>query len=532
MDLNQLLLWMTGVSCGLNLMYTLRSPGRPQRGWQRILLGLLVTAGIGLLAVPDIAGYIVGSAWLLFVLLPGLIQRLSTRFITQRNYGLALWCARVSSWLHPFDYWRDHPDIIRALQWLNEGRTDEAKAILLKLGRLDTSVGRMAMMIECQQMGGWEQLLAWLQITYPPNAIMRDENLLMMYLQALGELGRRQAMLDAYQVVVEAHHTTSGTSGGLVQLRVAALCGVIPTTDLLAEVLSNTLPDDSQQFWRLTARQVAGQETTAGFRQLQTTASPYLQPMIMSRITSPLPTFAPEELDAAASCTLAELSQSVAHESRYAVMHSGSSRRPYATWAIVAILIGNFLREIPGGSTNSQNLLELGALLIPTDLTPGEWWRMITAGLLHFGPLHLAMNLLGLLYLGTRLERAWGKIRMLAGYAISTVSAMGFAPHLVSLTREQPIAILVGASGGVMGLVGALIGHLTVGWFRGRSRRISRQLSTLVLLVGLQTFFDLTTPNVSFACHLLGMLTGLAVALTLGALESLFLQSNRTDTVT
>ncbi len=529
MDLNRLLLWMAGVSCGLNLMYTLRSAGRPQRGWQGILLGLLVTGGIGLLAVPDIAGYVVGSAWLLFVLLPGLVQRLSSRLIARRRYGLALWCARISSWLHPFDSWRDHPDVIRALQWLHEGRTDEAKAILHKLGRLDTSVGRMAMMVECQQTSGWKQLLAWLRISYPPNAMIRDENLLMMYLQALGELGQRQAMLDVYQVAAETHHATGGTTAGLVQLRVAALCGLIPTTDLLTDVLSTTLPDDSQQFWRLTARQVAGQHTTAGFHQLQTSASPYLQPMIESRLTSPLPVISPDELDSAATHTLGELAKNLAHESRYAVMHSGTRRRPYVTWAIAVLLIACFIREIPGGSTDSQNLLDLGALLIPTDLTPGEWWRMITAGLLHFGPLHLMMNLLGLLYLGTRLERAWGKLRMLIGYAASTVSAMGFAPYLVTLTEQQPIAILVGASGGVMGLVGALIGHLTVGWFRGRNRRISRQLSTLLLLVGLQTFFDLTTPNVSFACHLLGMLTGLVFALSLGALESLLARSHRAD---
>ena len=46
MELNRLLLWMAGVSCALNLLYTFRSVGRPQRGWQGILLGLLLTGGI------------------------------------------------------------------------------------------------------------------------------------------------------------------------------------------------------------------------------------------------------------------------------------------------------------------------------------------------------------------------------------------------------------------------------------------------------------------------------------------------------
>ena len=532
MELNRLLLWMAGVSCGLNLLYTFRSMGQPQRGWQGILLGLLVTGGISWLTVPNVAGYIIGAGWLLLVIVPGLLQRHSTRLIARRKYRSAFWSARVSSWLHPLDSWRDHPEVIKALQLLHEGQTQQAKAVLHKLGRLSTSVGRMAMMVECQQTGGWEQLLAWLRLSYPPNAVIRDENLLIMYLQALGELGQRQAMLEAYQLATETHHTNGGSTGQLVQLRVAALSGLVPTTDLLTDGLSSTLPEDSQQFWRLTARQVSGEETTSGFQQLQLTASPYLQSMIESRLTSPLPVMTEGELDSAATHALNGLAKSAAHEARYAVLHSGSRRRPYVTWAIALLLVVNFLREVPGGSTDPQNLLDLGARLIPTELTPGEWWRMITAGLLHFGPLHLAMNLLGLLYLGSRLERAWGRLRMLFGYIVSTVFAMGFAPYLVTLSDEQPVAILVGASGGVMGLIGALIGHSIVGWIRGRNRRIARQLGLLLLLVCLQTSFDLTTPNVSFACHLLGLLTGLVFALTTGGIEYLFSRSIPSDVVT
>ncbi|MCA9074672.1 MAG: rhomboid family intramembrane serine protease [Planctomycetaceae bacterium] len=532
MELNRLLLWMAGVSCALNLLYTFRSVGRPQRGWQGILLGLLLTGGIGWLTIPHLVGYIVGSGWLLLVIAPGLLQRFSTRLIARRKYRLALWGARVSSWLHPFDSWRDHPHIVKAMQFLHEGRTDDAKAILHKLGRLDTSVGRMAIMVECQQTGGWERFLTWLQFSYPPNAVMQDESLMMMYLQALGELGQRQAMLDAYQHAVETHHPKDGTTGSLVQIRVAALSGLVPTTELLTDALASTLPDDSQQFWLLTARQVSGQDSTDAFQQLQATASPYLRSMIERRLTSPLPVIAAEELDASARRTMEDLVTSVAHEARYAVMQSGSRQRPYVTWTIAILLIGNFLREVPGGTTDPRNLVDLGALIIPASLAPGEWWRMITAGLLHFGPLHLAMNLLGLIYLGTRLERAWGKLRMTAGYAISTIGAMGFAPYLVGLSDDQPVAILVGASGGVMGLIGALIGHSTVGWIRGRNRRISRQLGLLLLLVCLQTSFDLTTPNVSFACHLLGLLTGLLFALMTGGLEYLVIRFRRADAIT
>ena len=292
------------------------------------------------------------------------------------------------------------------------------------------------------------------------------------------------------------------------------------TTDKLTDAMSASLPADAQKFWRLTARQVAGAAGVVDeFRKLQRSASLYLSTMIARRIEAPLAPLREGELDASATATRRWLMHAVAHETRYAVLHADSRRPPFATWSIAVVLIGIFLIELPGGSTNPRNLLELGALRIPTSLTPGEWWRMLTAGVLHFGPLHLAMNLMGLLYLGSRLERAWGSFRTLGAYAIATVASMGLAPYLLALGERPPYAILVGASGGVMGLLGAIIGHLTVGWWRGRSRRIRKQLGMLLLIVCLQTMFDLSTPNVSFACHLLGLATGLVTALVLGVLD-------------
>lgn len=519
MDLNWLLLWMAGVSCALNLLYTLRGSGLSHWGWRLILTGLLVTLVISLLTIPEIAGYIVGGAWFGLVLLPTLIQHVVNRLLVKRQYAAAMTLAKISAWLHPFDAWPDHPDIIRALQWYHQGRTVEAAALISQLGRLDTSLGRLCVIIAAQQTGDWEHLLHWLNQQNREH-LWNDGSLVLAQLQALGELGRRGEMLHMYQRVLERSGDSAAASVGMIPLRVAALSGLWQTTDKLTDAMSASLPADAQQFWRLTARQVAGMEGVEDeFRKLQTSASPYLATMIARRIESPLPPLRDGELDAAATATRNRLTQTVAHETHYAVLHAGSRRPRFATWSIAVVLIGIFLTEVPGGSTNPRNLLELGALLIPTSLTPGQWWRMLTAGLLHFGPLHLAMNLLGLLYLGSRLERAWGSFRMAGAYALATVTSMGLAPYLVALGAHQPYAILVGASGGVMGLLGAIIGHLSVGWWRGRSRRITRQLGMLLLIVALQTTFDLSTPNVSFACHLLGLVTGMVTALVLGVMD-------------
>lgn len=513
MDLNRLLLWMTGVSCSLNLVFALRRGSA--WSWRAILLGLLLTLIVAVRTIPEYAGYIVGAGWFVLVLLPVIIQWGMSRLLAKRRYAAALRLAKLSAWLHPFETWADHPDIIRALQWYHEGRTDEATALIDRLGRLDSPIGRLALMMRAQQTGDWQQFLNWLD-SYHRNTGLRDENLLLGRLQALGELGRRREMLHVYQRFLDSIDDPGAGSAGAIAMRVAALSGLTNAVNLLTDAMSASLPEDAERYWRLTARQVAGEDVTDEFRELQRSASPYLASMITRRIQNPLPPLTSGELDAAATRTRDRLMETITHESRYAVMGLSSRRPPYATWSIAIVLIGVFLREIPHGSTNMINLFYLGALRIPTSTTPGEWWRVLTAGVLHAGPVHLTMNLLGLLYLGSRLERAWGPLRMLACYVTATVASMALAPFLVFVPPRQPFVDLVGASGGVMGLLGAIIGHLTVGWWRGRSRRVTRQLGILLILVGLQTMFDLSTPNVSFACHLLGLTTGFLFSVSLG----------------
>lgn len=514
MDLNRLLLWLTGISCTLNLLYSLRGSGG--WGWRGILGGLLLALVTGVMTVPDRAGYFVGAAWFLLVILPALVQNLVNRLLAGRRYRAAEVLASAFSRICPFDLWPDHPEIIRALRWYHEGRTAEASALINRLGRPDTSLGRLAVLMDAQQTGRWEEFLLWVR-SHDSQSGSEEGNLLLGRLQALGELGRRREMLHEYQRFLDRHPNSQAESLGPLMLRVAALCGLPDAVDRLTDAMSSFMPQDAEMYWRLTARQVAGDVQAAeAFRALKTSASPYLAPMIARRIAQPLPPIRPAELDEPAARTREQLRERVLHETRYAVMDSSSRRRPYATWSIAMLLMVVFLREIPGGSSDLGNLFELGALVIPMSFTPGQPWRVLTAGFLHFGPLHLAMNLFGLFYLGSRLERAWGRMRTIVCYFLATFTSMALAPMLVAPRSPQPFVVLVGASGGVMGLLGAIIGHLAVGWWRGRSRRVNRQLGMLLLLVTLQTSFDLSTPNVSFACHLLGLTAGLVFSIVLG----------------
>lgn len=101
---------------------------------------------------------------------------------------------------------------------------------------------------------------------------------------------------------------------------------------------------------------------------------------------------------------------------------------------------------------DDASLLErLGALAAVRVWLDGEWWRPLSAGLLHGSWLHVALNMLGLWTVGQWTEKAWGWWRQLVLFFVASVGGC-----LASLAwAEAPI--VVGASAGIFGVAGALV---------------------------------------------------------------------------
>ena len=80
-------------------------------------------------------------------------------------------------------------------------------------------------------------------------------------------------------------------------------------------------------------------------------------------------------------------------------------------------------------------------------------WRFITFQFLHASPMHLLGNMIGLYFLGSMLERAWGAHRFLIFYLVC--GAVGGVVYSLAtiLNILPPMGSLVGASGGVLGLM-------------------------------------------------------------------------------
>lgn len=129
---------------------------------------------------------------------------------------------------------------------------------------------------------------------------------------------------------------------------------------------------------------------------------------------------------------------------------------PHARFTTVVILILNTalfaatsLYSNKTGIPNYQTLQIFGAKL-PFALMQGELWRLVTAGFLHGGILHILMNSWVLFDLGAEVESVFGTSRFIVYYFVSTVT--GF---LTSAFFSPSLSI--GASAGIFGLIGAMI---------------------------------------------------------------------------
>jgi len=104
---------------------------------------------------------------------------------------------------------------------------------------------------------------------------------------------------------------------------------------------------------------------------------------------------------------------------------------------------------------NVEALYRLGMVWKPA-IEEGEWYRLVTAMFLHGGLLHIGMNMMSLMNLAPALEELYGSARFLFLYVFT--GAFGF---LVSAFNPFTTHPTVGASGALLGLVGAMIAVTT-----------------------------------------------------------------------
>jgi membrane associated rhomboid family serine protease len=156
---------------------------------------------------------------------------------------------------------------------------------------------------------------------------------------------------------------------------------------------------------------------------------------------------------------------------------------------------------------NRLVLLRIGAAFGP-NLLAGEWWRLLSCGLVHIGVLHLFVNLFSLAMVGQVVERLWGRWRFVVLYALSGLAGACLAMAV------QPRGVLAGASGSIWGLLLAVVAWLIRYRQHLPPEVVSLWLRRLVLVIGVNALISLI-PQVSWEAHLGGALSGFAAAVFL-----------------
>ena len=128
-------------------------------------------------------------------------------------------------------------------------------------------------------------------------------------------------------------------------------------------------------------------------------------------------------------------------------------------------------------------------------IAQGEWYRMVSSGFVHFGILHVAMNMYILYQLGRMLEPALGSLKFGLVYFASMLAGSTGALLLT------PDAFTGGASGAVFGIMAAAV----VGM---RQRGMNPLRTGLGATFAINIVFTLAIPGVSIGGHFGGALAG------------------------
>ena len=176
------------------------------------------------------------------------------------------------------------------------------------------------------------------------------------------------------------------------------------------------------------------------------------------------------------------------------------------TLALLAAMVAGFAwQTTQGGSTSTGAPWSTYALV--GGQTPPSPLHLFSYGFLHFGWLHLVVNSLGTAVLGPMVARLLGPIG-LAVVFLGAVAGGGLA-----ITAFGSPGTTVGASAGVMGLLGAVgMGLWRHPELRGTATGAAGGRFALVV-IAVQVAFDLSMVQVSFAGHTGGLLAGALLAL-------------------
>ncbi len=220
--------------------------------------------------------------------------------------------------------------------------------------------------------------------------------------------------------------------------------------------------------------------------------------------------------DSPASLNCPECDEHLAQKARAGI--PPSERVPgISSFPITAALIGlnvlvfliMVLRGVSPFAPSPQQAIAFGADYGPLTLN-GEWWRLATSMFVHFGIVHIGLNMWCLWNLGRAAEQLMGRVPYLLAYFVSGIFSS------IASVYWHPMGASAGASGAIFGMAGALVSYVYLKKTPSHLTINKKMLGSLGTFIAYNLAFG-ALPGISNAAHIGGLVMGLAVGAALPA---------------
>lgn len=460
---------------------------------------VLAVGGLALAFRPEWAAASVTILYIPFVLVPSLLMAQAQRLVNMGRVDtaarLALWAARF----HPSTGNRVLADLYRAFAV----KDVEASAAALEAIAARVPARRRPMLeaLAAIRRADWDKVLRVVE-----QAPENDASIKSIAVRALGEAGRIDDLARFYERAKSMLH---GYELLHAQLFVLAFCGrARAVAGMLANQLRSTGPEIKEYWMGVAELHAADGSPRSSHRleQLSRAAESPSMRLAASRHIARVHADAPLTPSVDGRRTVMAIEKRVVEE---APLTHFNVRGMRGTLALVALVSAVFAIELyTGSSENTRNLVRLGALWPPYVVEDGQWWRLVTATLLHAGWMHFIANTLALFVFARLIETMIGLRWLLATFFLGGL--LSSATVLVAMyTGLTGFGVLVGASGAIFALVGIETARQIVAWWRTGDILDRRRVLLLAVIIVIQLAIDLSIPGISVTAHISGFIVGL-----------------------
>ena len=169
--------------------------------------------------------------------------------------------------------------------------------------------------------------------------------------------------------------------------------------------------------------------------------------------------------------------------------------RPVVTITIIGLNVVSYLLQlvVPGYQD---------ALIFAPSVGDLEPYRFLTAAFLHESIPHIAFNMIALWFIGPYLEIVLGRWRYVALYLLSALGGNAMVLLLADPTGPAWRTGVLGASGAIFGLFGAVV--LV-------ARRLGQPVRSMFVVIALNLVMSFALAGISWQGHIGGLVTGLVL---------------------